>query len=309
MSTEYLLGMESSGASGHYVTHIVAGNIETVRASISAAMERCGYTIIAEEPVVLGRRGARGWAEAMASSDVMDYPATLTVRLKADSAFATRATFDYVVKHPMLTKGDKRILSREAKAIAALATSRATPTVCSGCGVGTTDDSKFCRRCGAPISADIAELEVLRIAAETRAGQSNFLMSAIFSGIAFLFAFFAFLVFGLKGDEGIKVFTVLMILFGVFAALGLAGTFFGLGRLKRAINTKETNAQPQIAGARQQVLPPVPEAFSARTDPFAREAPLPQPPSVTEGTTGLMTHDDENAQPVQPPPRDASTRA
>lgn len=308
MGTEYLLGMEGSGASGHYVTHIVAGNIETVRASISAAMERCGYTIIAEEPVLLGRRGARGWAEAMASSDVMDYPATLTVRLKSDSAFATRATFDYAVKHPMLTKADKRILSREAKAIAALATARSTPTVCSGCGVGTTDDSRFCRRCGAPISADIAELEVLRMAAETRAGQSNFLMSAIFSGVGFLLMFLAVLVLGLKGGDGVKVFKALTILFGVFEVLGLAGLFFGLNRLKRAINTKETNAQPQLAGVRQPVLPPVPEAFKARTDPFAREVALPGPPSVTEGTTELMAQGDENAPSVQPPPRDANTR-
>jgi hypothetical protein len=59
-----------------------------------------------------------------------------------------------------LTKGDRQTLAREAQAIAALATERGAISACPSCGTQVTDESNFCRRCGAPLELDLPELEV-----------------------------------------------------------------------------------------------------------------------------------------------------
>jgi hypothetical protein len=107
-----------------YIKKVLAGNVNDVRLRVIAAMEAMGYDVIEDEPNVIGRRGSKGWGTWYASADVLEYAATLTVRLKPVSENSTRATFDYLIKHPMLNKGEKEIVVQEAKTIAALSKNR-----------------------------------------------------------------------------------------------------------------------------------------------------------------------------------------
>ncbi|HVG38391.1 MAG TPA: zinc ribbon domain-containing protein, partial [Pyrinomonadaceae bacterium] len=146
----------------HYLQRVLAGDVENVRTRLLAALDRVGYDLIDDDEFVLrARRGAHGWASSYCSADVLDYPRTLIIRLKATSAHATRATFDYVIKHPSLSRGEVEVLTREAEAITAMAAVRAAGNFCAACGTVTTDDSRFCRKCGAPTTGEETALEVL----------------------------------------------------------------------------------------------------------------------------------------------------
>jgi hypothetical protein len=169
---------ESSGGFGKetteiYLKRVLLGSIESVRARLSVALERVGYDVIEEEPTLCGRRGAKGWATWYGSADVLDYATTLVIRLKSLGPRSTQATFDYTVAHSWLQSGEKEVLVREAEAIADLATVRAAEKVCVTCGTETVDDSRFCRRCGAPLTNDQHTLEILRISGEGRAAHTS----------------------------------------------------------------------------------------------------------------------------------------
>lgn len=56
---------------------------------------------------------------------------TLTVRLKPLSENSTRATFDYLVKHPMLNNSEESIVVQEAATIASLSKIQAIEKACS----------------------------------------------------------------------------------------------------------------------------------------------------------------------------------
>lgn len=78
-------------------------------------------------------------------------------------------TFDYQVQHSAFNKGDRQTLTCEAEAMIALASQRAMR--CVGCSVEVAADSRFCRKCGAPVKVTApAELEVMRLTAGARAG-------------------------------------------------------------------------------------------------------------------------------------------
>src|SRR4028118_834093 len=108
-----------------YLKRVLAGNVESVRSRLGVVLERLGYDLLEEEPALHGRRGARGWGVWYSSADVFDYPMTLFIRLKSAGEHSTHATFDYTIKHPWLSQGEKEVLTREAEAIVALATTRA----------------------------------------------------------------------------------------------------------------------------------------------------------------------------------------
>jgi hypothetical protein len=65
-----------------YLKRVLAGNVESVRTRLSAALERLGYDVIEEEPALLGRRGAKGWGTWYGSADVLDYAMTHAVCLE-----------------------------------------------------------------------------------------------------------------------------------------------------------------------------------------------------------------------------------
>lgn len=278
---DYMLGFESGGTpyqtTEHYLRRILAGDVASVRNRLVAALERLGYDILDDdEKVVRGRREARGWGTSYSSADVLDYPMTLTVRLKQHGEFGTQATFDYVVKHPSITKGEKEVLSREAEALSALASVRAAEAVCSACGTESTDDSKFCRRCGAKLSIEVAELEVLRMSAEIRAGYTSTVAAFIGSLVSFGVIGTTLLVLLTSGVVIGKGFVALFIIGIVLSFLSTIFVGFSWNRTKRSLKRGSSNVTPMAEVQSPQLL-----SMPARS--------YDQPPSVTERTTNLLS--------------------
>ncbi len=264
-----------------YVKKVLAGNLEMVRWQVIDALELLGYDIIEDEPNIIARRDARGWGRSYMSANPLDYGATVTVRFKSVGENSTRTTFDYLIKHGMLNKGDRKIIIQEANTIAAISKTHAIEKMCSVCETESTDDSKFCRRCGAPLTAEQAELEVLRMMSETRAAKSSVVSSTLLTTISSVALLVAFLL----NNAGLmkpKLFVVLMIAGGAAFIGGLIANFFGWNRLKRALD------QPE--GQRSRISHNVPgslESGEVRELPPQRQAPA----SVTEGTTNLLDKD------------------
>lgn len=260
----------------HYLRRVLVGDRESVSNRLIAAMERLGYDILDdEESVVRGRREARGWGTSYSSADVLDYPMTLIVKLKSQGDHATRATFDYVVKHPSLSKGEKEILTREAEAISALAMVRYVDKICSACGTESTDDSRFCRRCGTKMSVESSELEVLRMSAEIRAGHTS-VVSTFVASLAGFGVTGAALAWMLATGVFAKGFGTLLVIGLALNFLSVIFVAFGWNRVTRSLKrpklADDLNAEP---------APPL-------LFPVASQPPTPVG-SVTERTTNLLS--------------------
>jgi len=257
-----------------YIKKVLAGNIENVRLRVIYAIESLGYDIIEDEPNIIGRRAAKGWGAV--SANILDSAMTLTIRLKPVSENSTRATFDYlVINH--LFQGDKNVLLQEAKTIAAISKMQPLEKLCSVCETESTDDSKFCRKCGAPLTSEHAELEVLRMMAETRAGKASVVISSFLTSISAV----AFIVLFLLNNAGLikpKLFPILLVLAGLGMLVGMISSFFGWNRLKRALEKPETQEQ--------HIPRHVPE--SLETGKTHELPPGKVSASVTEGTTNLL---------------------
>jgi hypothetical protein len=186
MSNEYL---SSTTVSDHDLTLAIPGDVATVGRRLVEAIQKVGYKVLGEQPLH-ARRRRQGSANWDCSLSVLDYPTTLAVALKQTNDAAVLATFSYEIKSCMrMTKGDRQTLAREAEAIAALATERSAISACRACGTQVTDESHFCRRCGAPLIFDVPELEVLRLTRRTRGSYQNI----VFGMIMFLIAMLTFL--------------------------------------------------------------------------------------------------------------------
>ena len=261
-----------------YLKRELVGSAESVSARLIAALERLGYDVIEEQPVILGRRGARGWGTWYGSADVLDYSMTLVIRLKPIGDHSTRATFDYKVCHPWLSKGDKEVVSREAEAITALATMRSADKLCAACGTEAMDDSRFCRRCGAPMTAEQTELDVLRMAAETRAGHTSVVTSTMLSLFSMLIALLAVITIAVKGSLTLKA---AWLWIGLISVISLFNFFLGWcawGRLNSALRHKRA----------EQGLSPVSDAQTLSGTEARALSPGRVGMPVTEGTTELL---------------------
>lgn len=260
-----------------YIKKILPGNIENVRLQLVGAIESLGYDIIEDEPHIVARRGAKGWGTWYSSADVLDYARTLTVRLKPIDSNSTRVTFDYLIKHPMLNTGEKNVLVQEAKTIASISKRQAIEKMCSVCGTESTGDSKFCRNCGAPLTSEQAELEVLRLMAETRAAKTSVVASALSMVISAILLVVTFI---LNNAELLKpkALVILFSLGGLGVLFAIMSSFFGWNRLKRALEKNET--QPRHL--------PRPASESFATGEFLEMPPSKTPASITEGTTNLL---------------------
>lgn len=265
-----------------YVKKILAGNIGEVRRRIIASLEMLGYDVIEEEPHIIGRRGAKGWGVWYGSADVFDYPMTLTVRLKSIGQNSTQATFDYLIKHPMLTQGEKALVAHEAKTIASISKKQAIEKWCPTCETESTDDSKFCRRCGAPLTTEQSELEILRMMTEIRAGKTSVVTSTILMTVSTAL-FFATIILSYLGRlENPKTFFVFLFFSGLTALTAILMTVFAWNRINRALE-KPTETQRNIP----QYIPEIfPETLE--TGEFEVLPPHTSPASVTEGTTNLL---------------------
>jgi hypothetical protein len=256
---------------------VLPGNSESVRKRLAVALERLGYDVIEEEPTLLARRGAKGWGTWGSSADVLDYAMTLTIRLKPTGANSTRATFDYNIKHPWLSQGDKEILTREAEAITALASVRAADNICGACGTASMGDSRFCRRCGAPMSSDQTELDILRVSAEARAGHTSVASSAFLAGITTLLTIITLVILGTGagGANMLKILTAISVLSGGVGLLNLLATRFAWKRLNNALRLKDEERRAPPIGT-------TPEIPRLEADVSPQEL---AGMSVTEGTT------------------------
>lgn len=261
-----------------YVKKILAGNIGEVRRQLVVAVEAMGYDILEEEPHIIGRRSAKGWGVWMSSADVLDYPMTLTVRLKSVGQNSTRATFDYVIKHPFLNKGEKEVVAQEAVTIAAISKKQAIERLCAACETESTGDSNFCRKCGAPLTSENAETEILRMMAEVRAGKTSVVSSSV-TMIASVLILAAFIILNFLGRiENPRAIFIFLLFSGVTALTAILFSFFGWNRINRALNKP----------AEQKIIIPQYTPESLETGEFEALPHPSTPASVTEGTTNLL---------------------
>jgi hypothetical protein len=276
----------------HDVTLVVAGGAENLRARLADAVERMGYRVINENPIQ-ARRGATDMAKTRCSQDILDYQRSLDIGLKPMGANSTRVTFAYTVKGAYLdyfTKGDRRTLTREAEAIAALAQSRAALLYCPACGSDGAGGARFCRQCGAPVaSTDPPELDLLRLGADANASFKNIMIGAICALIGLLAPALLLLKHFLfpHGTLDGKLLQVMAVLLCTFGALGLGFLIPGLWRLGRAIKRRpeeEELLMPSRRGVVEGSNSPV--VVAAALPPQSIQHTV--QPSVTEATTGLL---------------------
>lgn len=286
--------MDVSGGYGSqtteiYLKRVLVGNVESVSAHLSVALEQLGYDVIEEEPALRARRGAQGWGTWWGSADILDYATTLVIRLKPIGAHSTRATFDYTIMHPWLSKGEKEVLTREAEAITALATVHAADKVCAACGTEAMDDSRFCRRCGAPMVSGQAELEVLRLAAEARAGHTSVVTSAMLSLASIATAIFAWIAVAATGPLDPTAVWVLIGVVGMIGLLNFSVGWCAWGRLNRALKPKRE--EKRLTG--------IGDVSALPGDKDAALPPRRVGMSVTEGTTELLNTPQRELQSVR----------
>lgn len=251
----------------HDYRSVIAGDIESVRERLVYALERLGYRVISEQPLVAKR--ARGQASSC-SFDVLKCVKSLTIGLKALNPTSTLVTFDYEILNSFVTKGDRQTVEREAEAIAALAATRPASGSCPSCGTTYASDSRFCRGCGAPnVAVEPAEVEILRLTAGARVGHQS-ITGGIISMLVMLAIALPLIFLSSKGPKGG---TILLI---VGETLALLWLFYGMWRLHRTLNPKQETKQISHAGGLPHALP------------AAQTAALPPHASVTEGTTELL---------------------
>ncbi len=261
--------------SEHDVTRVMAGQVESVRQRLLIALEQLGYRVTSENPL-RARHSARGGAAYYLSANALEYPTRLEINLKPQGQGATQVTFDYQVQHGAFGKGDRQTLTREAEAIVALAAQRAQAMSCAGCGAETAADSRFCRKCGAPVNVTApAELEVMRLTAGTRAGYQ---WTWIGVGILLFGAVFPLLAAVVNKPMKMMVVWALVSAFGAWA-LGA-----GLRRTHLTLNPKHEKEEGRLPTYSPTTIP----------TPITNELP-PQTAyrSITEGTTDLLPVLDE----------------
>ena len=281
MSEDY-----TSTTSDHDLTMAIPGDVGTVRARLVNAIQTLGYKVLSDQPLY-AKRGSQCAAKWDCSLNVLDYPTTLMISLKQTNDAAVLATFNYEVKAYMrMTKGDRQTLAREAEAIAALTMERAAVSACRTCGTQATDESNFCRRCGAPLTLDVPELEVLRLTRSARGSYHN-----IFVGvIALLLASLTVLAWFLA--NGARIVPLMLGIVIPLTSYGLILLLHGVWKLHRTLNPSggksvTTAAQPALkASVTTTALPPAPA-------------------SVTEGTTNFLSPDMRTKQAV--PRKDRNT--
>ena len=232
MSTDFM--SSETTVSDHDVTLAIPGDIASVRSRLVEAVQHVGYKVIGDQPI-FAKRSRECAARYDCSLNVLDYPTTLTIALKQTNDVSVLATFNYEIKSYMrMTKCDRQTLVREAEAIAALATERLVISSCRSCGTQVTDESHFCRRCGAPLVFDVPELEVLRLTRGTRGSYHN-----IFVGLIALLVALLTLTLGYAFTSQ-KVFGAILWLGIAFAGYSLFLLLTGMWQLHRTLNSKTT---------------------------------------------------------------------
>lgn len=283
MSVDYTA---STTVSDHDLTLAIPGDAGSVRARLVNALQTLGYKVLGDQPLH-AKRGSQCSARYDCSLNVLDYPTTLTISLKQTNDAAVLATFNYEIKSYMrMTKGDRQTLAREAEAIAALATERSALSACRTCGTQVTDESNFCRRCGAPLALDVPELEVLRLTRSTRHSYHNMFVGIIALLLAMLIVLPWFFIIGARIVSPMLWVGIPLASYGLFQLLS------GAQQLHRTLNP---NTAKSLTGAAQ-------PAFRSAVTTTALP---PAPGSVTEVTTNLLSRDTRQKEAV--PRKDRNT--
>ncbi|MBX3244137.1 MAG: zinc ribbon domain-containing protein [Acidobacteria bacterium] len=275
--------MRYSGANGFdqttelFFSQVLAGRPEMVRSRIIDSMESLGYDIIEDTPNIIGRRAARGWGKWYSSADVLDYAATLTIRFRSVGDGSTRVTFDYLIKHGWLNDGEKDIVIQEAKTIASFSRTPAIDKLCSVCEWESNDDSRFCRNCGAPLTSESAELEVLRLMAETRAAKTSVISTTFTMAASFIVGMIGYSLFFARVID-LKTFAIMAFFSSFLALFTLSTSLFSWNRLRRALGKKPSERQVGNMSTRE---------FKENNDPVMLASAKPFT-SITEGTTNLL---------------------
>lgn len=259
-----------AGRFEHSFRRVIAGDMDSVRQRLSDVLEDFGYIVLGDTPIQAKRPRQKSIWVAM----VLDYDTKLTIALKPISPASTLATFDYDIEQ-LFTKGEMQALEREAEAIIALATTAAPIEVfCPACGAETAGNARFCRACGKPAARNAlpSELEVMRLTALASGTQIEITLGLILCLLTLVVTLPMILLAGSTKGVG----------FGwLLLALGeLLSSYFlilGMRRLHRALNPP---SPPQLETPSEQT-----RALSMQE----RAALPPQPASVVEGTTELMT--------------------
>jgi hypothetical protein len=286
MSTDYM----STTVSDHDLTLAIPGDVGSVRARLLEAIQQLGYKILGEQPIH-AKRGSQGSACWDCSLNTLDYPTTLTVSLKQTNDVSVLATFSYEVKSYMhMTKGDRQTLAREAEAIVALATERLVISACRACGTKVTDESHFCRRCGAPLVFDVPELEVLRLTRNVRGSYHNIFFGLLVLLVASLTILPVFIV------KGATIWAPLLWVGIPLGGYALYLLIQGVWQLHRTLNPK---------AATKNVTASAYPAFN--TSVTTALPPAPVRASVTEGTTELLIQTGERREKEPVPRKDHDT--
>jgi hypothetical protein len=224
----------------HDVTHLISGDIDSVRTRLSEALERVGYLVINETPIQGKRSGTTAGANGC-STDILEYPASLTIGLKSAKPGSTRAAFAYEVRHSMgyLSKGDRQTLDRESEAIVAIAHAQTFARSCSACRAELVGAARFCRQCGAPVQNpySLSELEILKLTAGINAGYKWLVPGAIMLLVAILTPLLLLL-----GDENSEKYArhlrAMFIVGGTFGATGILMLSLGLWKLRQLLSRR-----------------------------------------------------------------------
>lgn len=282
MNTDY---MSKPTETEHDLTLAIPGDVDSINLRLINAIQKLGYKILSEQPLQAKRRlgSCRD-----CSLHALDYPTKLTVSLKQTNNVAVLATFSYEVKsYVPMTKGDRQTLAREAEALVALGTERLAITACRGCGTQITDESHFCRRCGAPLVLDLPELEVLRITRGARGSYHNIFVGLIALLLAALTVIPVFVV------NGARIFGPLLWVGIPLACYALFLLTQGLWRLHWTLNPKAANNSSSLAQVRA-------------TTSVTTALPAAPVGSIAEGTTELLLSVPER-QVAEPVRKDTNT--
>jgi zinc ribbon protein len=268
MSVDYT---STTTISDHDLTLAIPGDIGSVRARLVNAIQTLGYKVLGDQPIH-AKRGRQCAARWDCSLNVLDYTTTLVVSLKQTNDAAVLATFNYEVKSYMsMTKGDRQTLAREAEAIVALAMERGEVSACRTCGTQVTDESNFCRRCGAPLALVVPELEVLRLTRHARGSYHNIFVGMIVLLLAILTVFPWFISIGGR-------------IVGPMLWVGIPLASYGLFLLLNGARQLHSTLNP---GTTKSITAAAQPAFNSSVTTTA----LPPAPvnSVTEVTTNLLS--------------------
>lgn len=250
----------------YHLTLTLDCDVESANERLSAAVEKLGYRIISENPFVARRSGA---AYGSIMNTTLDYARTLTLRLKPSGTASTLVTFNYV-GYPLNYKGARVVVTREAEAIIALASARRGTLVCDNCGTETVDDSRFCRRCGAPVTGEPAEVQVMRLTDDAHSAFRD--ISIGLAGITLAVVTFALIIL-IKGIAHINpaaVFALMWFLPSLFWLI------IGMRHLSRTFKSNPT----------EKVMNEAPHQTSMQK--VTNDLPQLSLMTVTEGTTELL---------------------